>query len=73
MSSFSSGSTNVRLWLMRETAKARLYSKVPTKSPGRNVEQSDQVWIPKSIVEHTSKVGDEHVVKLPDWFVEKHL
>lgn len=58
----------VRFWLVRETEKARLYSKVP---PERHPEQSDCIWIPRSIVEHTTKRGNEHEVDLPDWFVEK--
>ena len=59
-------------WLIRETEKARLYSKVPTNKTARLVEESDMLWIPKSIVEHTTKRGNEHDVKLPDWFIEKN-
>jgi len=58
----------ITLWLIRETDKARLYSKV---RPDRNPTQVDEIWIPRSIVEHTSKVDLEHTVTLPDWFVEK--
>ena len=58
--------TTMRLWLLRETEKARLYSKTP---PDR---EEDPIWIPKSIVEHTTKRGNEHDVKLPDWFIEKN-
>ena len=59
---------NITFWLIRETEAARLYSKV---RPDRNPTKEDQIWIPKSIVEHTSKAGFEHTVTLPDWFVEK--
>ena len=59
-------SAKVRLFLIRETELARLYSKTP---PGRDL---SEVWIPKSIVEHTSKnTNGEHIVTLPDWFLEK--
>jgi hypothetical protein len=58
----------MRLWLIHETGLARRYSKVP---PERHPEESDMLWIPKSIIEHTTKRGNEHDVKLPDWFIEK--
>lgn len=54
---------------MRETEKARLYSKLPPEKYHGDAE--DEVWIPKSIIEHTSKRGVEHQVKLPDWFIQK--
>ena len=59
----------VRLWLIRETSAARLYSKVP---PSRGQEEDTQVWVPRSIVEHTTKRGTEHEVELPDWFIERN-
>lgn len=59
--------TKIRLWLIRETNKARLYCKHGNPNP----EESDCVWVPLSIVEHTTKRGNEHVVTLPDWFIEK--
>lgn len=59
---------NITLWLIRETELARLYSKV---RPDRHPTKDDEIWIPKSIVEHTSKCGNEHTLKLPDWFAEK--
>lgn len=59
----------MRLWLISETELARRYSKVP---PERHPEESDMLWVPKSIVEHTTKRGNEHDVKLPDWFIEKN-
>lgn len=58
----------MRLWLISETDLARRYSKLP---PERHPEESDMLWIPKSIIEHTTKRGNEHDVKLPDWFIEK--
>jgi hypothetical protein len=60
----------MRLWLIRETALARQYSKTP---PDRGEpEEMDLIWVPKSIIEHTTKRGSEHEVKLPDWFIEKN-
>lgn len=73
MNSFPRGSSVRTLWLIRETELARLYSRVPTDASSRLVEESDKVWVPKSIIEHTTKRGNEHDVKLPDWFVEKEL
>jgi len=61
--------TTMRLWLIRKTELARRYSKVP---PERHPEESDMLWVPNSIVEHTTKRGNEHDVKLPDWFIEKN-
>lgn len=58
----------LRYWFIRETEKARLYSTTNPKVSGRDV---NEVWIPKSVIEHTSKRGDEHTIDLPDWFVEK--
>jgi hypothetical protein len=62
--------TKVNLWFIRETAAARQYSKVP---PERHPQEySDYIWVPKSIIEHTSKnTGGHHVVTLPDWFVDR--
>jgi hypothetical protein len=59
----------MRFWLIRETELARLYSKVP---PERRGGKECELWIPKSIVEHTTKRGTEHELKLPDWFLEKN-
>lgn len=59
--------TTLRLFLIRETEMARLYSSLPPERRGPD----DQFWVPKSIIEHTTKRGDEHMVKLPDWYVEK--
>jgi hypothetical protein len=62
----------MRFWLVRETEKARLYSKVDPSAPNRIADEGDQLWIPKSVIEHTTKRGSEHEVKLPDWFIEKN-
>ena len=59
----------ITLWLIRETDRARLYSRIP---PERNLEESDCFWIPKSIIEHTTKRGSQHVVDIPDWFLERN-
>lgn len=62
----------IRLWFIRETELARLYSKFdPTGRGGTEPNEGDLVWVPRSIVEHTSKRGKEHTLELPDWFVEK--
>lgn len=58
----------VNLWFIAETANARQYCRHNRPNP----ERSDFVWVPKSIIEHTSQnVGGQHVVTLPDWFVQK--
>jgi hypothetical protein len=57
----------MRLWFIRETEKARLYSKTDPTNPHR---ESDQIWVPKSIIEHTTKRGNDHDVKLPSWFCD---
>lgn len=64
----------MRLWLIRETEKARLYCKfAPHPDFGfQNADVFDKIWIPRSIIEHTTKRGIEHEVKLPDWFLEKN-
>lgn len=59
--------TTIRLWFIRDTIKARLYSKVPME---RNPKPDDYLWVPFSIIEHTTKRGNEHEVKLPDWFIQ---
>lgn len=60
----------VSLWLIRESANARYYSKLP---PHRHPTEADCLWVPLSIVEHTSKdaSGALHIVTLPDWFCER--
>lgn len=58
----------ITLWFLRETEKARLYTKIP---PERHPTKDDEIWVPRSVVEHTSKMGNQHIVTLPDWFVEK--
>lgn len=63
----------VNLWKVpgiADTALARRYSKLP---PERNPKDaSDFVWVPISIIEHTSRnIGGHHIVTLPNWFVEK--
>lgn len=65
------GATEIRLWFLKETDKARLYYKHRTE-PGKPLDLSDKIWIPKSVIEHTSIRGEEHTVRLPDWFIEKN-
>lgn len=57
----------ITLWFVRETEKARLYCKHgrPQQDP------SDLVWVPRSVVEHTSKMGAMHILTLPDWWIER--
>jgi hypothetical protein len=58
------------LWFVRESPKARLYTKVP---PDRYPTEEDEIWVPRSIVEHTSKMANGmHIVTLPNWFIEKN-
>lgn len=68
--------TKVKLWFVgKETANARLYSKLPES---RNPEKSDAVWIPISQIEHVTKyppVEHEwpvHIITIQDWLAEKH-
>ncbi len=62
--------TIIRLWFTgAETDKARHYSKVPLEKWDP---KTDGIWVPMSIIEHTTKRGNSHEVKLPDWFVEKN-
>lgn len=63
------GTSQRTLWLVRETNLARLYLKKPPKDPKTDV--FNEVWVPRSIVEHTSKMGIQHIVTLPDWFLEE--
>ena len=62
----------VLLWFVRETPLARLYFKLPAS----RAQTEDGVWIPRSIIEHTSKLNsadlNEHILTLPEWFVEKY-
>ena len=59
----------VRLWFIRETDKARLYSKLP---PERNPTEQDRIWIPRSLIESATKFPNgEHIVTVVDWFAEK--
>lgn len=58
----------ITLWLVKETAAARLYSKAPKD---KRTLATQSFWIPRSIVTHTSKMGDQHIVTLPEWFVQK--
>jgi hypothetical protein len=66
--------TEVRLWLIRETDKARLYSRVPQ---GQHEGFCDDVWVPLSVIEGCRKMPaegnnwPEHHVRIQDWFIEK--
>jgi hypothetical protein len=57
----------IRLWLVKETEKARQYSKTP---PGR---EQDLIWIPRSVMNGQTKQPDgECMVEIEDWFCEKN-
>lgn len=59
----------IRFWFVKQTDKARYYSKLP---PERNPGAADHIWIPLSIIEHTTKYPTgQHIVELPEWFVER--
>jgi hypothetical protein len=66
--------TEVTLWMIHETALARLYSTKP------KIENPDEqgVWIPrahiKQTTKHLAKSGQWplHIVTLPDWIVNAH-
>ncbi len=58
------------LFFIRQTDKARLYSKINPSARSRVPDETDLIWIPLSVIEHTTKRGQEHDVKLPDWFIE---
>lgn len=58
----------ITLYLIRETSLARLYSKDPAD---KRTPASREFWVPRSIVTHTSKMGDMHIVTLPEWFIQK--
>ena len=68
--------TTARLWFTGKTTEsARLYSKLPkSRHPGKE----DEVWLPLSQIEHTTKYppeGDEwpiHVITLPEWLAKNH-
>lgn len=60
----------ITLWYLDESEKAFLYSRIKT-APDAGVIIENQVWIPKSIVEHRTKLGNEHDVKLPEWFLDE--
>lgn len=57
-----------RLWFIRETEKACLYSKLP---PERNPNPEDHIWIPRSVIEHRLKLGNEHHLTITDWFADE--
>jgi len=62
---------NVKLWEIRRTAKAVLFSTMPNGEGGR------EVWVPLSQINHISKDKlDRHgwipsLVEVSDWFGEK--
>lgn len=58
------------LWFIKETDKARYYSKLP---PERNPADSDKVWIPRSLCKHTTKYPNgQHIVDVEDWFGDRN-
>jgi hypothetical protein len=63
----SDSTSTIRLWFVSDTDKARLYSRVP---PERNPQREDMLWIPLSVIEHTTRRQNEHMVTIPEWFVQ---
>ena len=65
-----SDTRKVRLWFVRDTpsGKARIYTRIPLE---RSPQKDDEVCVPLSLIEHTTKRGAEHVVTLPEWFCDK--
>lgn len=64
-----------RLWLLRETEKARLFSRLPKERRDRlhRDDHSDEVWIPRSVIEHQTKFANcECHLTVADWFAEKN-
>jgi len=72
----------MRLWFCKESpsGQARLYCRLPrSRNPGPQPppKNPNYVWIPRSVVEHTTKrapIGDEwpeHDLRLPEWFILK--
>lgn len=71
----------VTLWFIRESAsgQARLFSRVPSSAKVDGVD--DNVWLPRSLIEHASKdpvkPGEDwpaHTMTIPDWIgVQKGL
>ncbi len=56
----------VKLWLVRETDKARLFC---TATPGTT--NAREIWIPRSITHSLSKDHETCVVEVEDWFLER--
>jgi hypothetical protein len=74
----SDSTEKIRLFFVRETPLARAYVKHnrPKMIQGfHETPPDDVVWIPRSIIEHTSKLNaanqNEHILTLPNWFIEK--
>jgi hypothetical protein len=63
-----SDTRKVRLWFKHQSTAARRYCKLP---PERNPSPEDDIWLPLSQIEHTSKRGNEHVVTIPEWLAEE--
>lgn len=59
----------VNLWVAGAgTAMARRYC----KHGRQTATPEDFIWVPISIIEHTSRnAGGHHVVTLPTWFIER--
>jgi len=61
----------LKLWLVEEREKARLFLVNPPESRNRRT-----IWIPRSLTHHLSKDMTSHpnpcVVAVEDWFLEKN-
>lgn len=54
--------TTVRLWLIRSTEKAHLFS---TTRPGNPSRDSREIWVPRSVIKSLVKFGEE--IKPGEW------
>lgn len=58
----------IKLWLIKETEKARLYSKLP---PDRHPTHEDEIWVPRSVIEHQTKLPDACcIVTVSAWWAD---
>ena len=66
--------TTLRLWIVKETEKAYLFSKLPLEKADS---VTDMVWVPRSMVERITKFREtpgtfrECEVDIQEWFAEK--
>lgn len=66
----------VSLYFVSESEKARKYCRIPKS---RNPAETDFIWIPKSLIEGTTRYPAEnpgdyplHIVRVVEWFADKN-